>query len=228
MAGRHEHRLFVAMAVTALLVVVWGFTPTFFLRRPDLPPLPGLVVAHGVVYTAWALLFLGQALLVTAGRVRVHRRVGLAGTILMLAMIPLGYFTAIAGARRGHNPARWPDALAFLAIPLVDVAVFGVLATAGVLLRRRPAAHKRLMLLATLSLLAAPLGRIPVVGDSAALTIGVYALLALICPLADWIGTRRVHPAFIWGTALVVGTLPLRVALGFSDAWHRVAEWLTR
>ena len=228
MAGRYEHRFFVAMAATALLIVVWGFTPTFFLRRPELPPLPALVVAHGVAYTAWTLLFLGQALLVTAGRVRVHRQVGAAGAGLALAMIPLGYFTAIAGARRGHNPARWPDALAFLAIPLVDVAVFGVLATTAVLVRRRPAAHKRLMLLATISLLAAPLGRIPVVGDSPVLTIGVYSLLALICPLADWIATRRVHPAFIWGPALVVGTLPLRVVLGFSDTWHAVAEWLTR
>ncbi len=228
MASRHEHRFFVAMAATALVIVLWGFTPTFYLRRPDLAPLPALVIVHGLAYTAWAVLFMGQALLVAARRVAQHRRIGVAGAALAVAMIPLGYFTAIGGARRGHNPARWPDALAFLAIPLVDVVVFAILVIAGLLLRRRPAAHKRLMLLATLSLLAAPLGRVPVIGDDAVLTIGVYAALALFCPTFDWITTRRVHPAFIWGTALVVGSLPLRVALGFSDTWHRVAGWLTR
>jgi len=37
----------------------------------------------------------------------------------------------------------------------------------------------------------------------------------------------RVHPAFLWGGLFVMVALPLRFALGQTNAWLSVARWLT-
>jgi len=117
--------------------------------------------------------------------------------------------------------------MAFLAVPMVDLVVFAVLVGAALYWRNRPAAHKRLMLLATLSLLGAALTRLPFAIEEPALALGPYCAIALLCPPYDWVSYRRVHPAFLWGTAWLVATVPLRAILGFSETWHEFAVWLT-
>ena len=88
---RYDHRFFSGMAALILVPVFVGFAPTFFLRGtvriPALQrdfmsvahPLPLLVVADGVVFSSWVLLLIAQTSLVAADRVRLHRRLGLAG-----------------------------------------------------------------------------------------------------------------------------------------------------
>jgi hypothetical protein len=38
---------------------------------------------------------------------------------------------------------------------------------------------------------------------------------------------RRLHPAFGWGTLLVVASHPLRLMLADTSAWLQNATWLT-
>jgi hypothetical protein len=62
------------------LVVFVGFAPSFYLRGYfQSPPLPTLWVMHGVAFSTWMVLVLTQSLLVRAGQVQVHRRLGIAG-----------------------------------------------------------------------------------------------------------------------------------------------------
>jgi hypothetical protein len=56
----------------------------------------------------------------------------------------------------------------------------------------------------------------------------VLVLSALfVVPLLVWdLGTRRrLHPATLWGGLLVVGSIPQRLAIGFSAGWLAVADW---
>ena len=75
-----DRRFFTGMAIASLLTAFVGFAPTYYLRGlSDAPPLPTLVHVHGLLSTAWLLLFLTQASLVAAHRTDIHRRLGVAG-----------------------------------------------------------------------------------------------------------------------------------------------------
>jgi hypothetical protein len=80
---RRGGRFYVGLALAVALTVFAGFAPTYYLRlrySPD-SPLPGMLHLHGLVFTAWILLFLAQSTLVAAGRTDLHRRLGAAGLL---------------------------------------------------------------------------------------------------------------------------------------------------
>ena len=81
-----DRKFFSGMALAALLTVVAGFAPSYFFKShfggPQLAP---LLHVHGALFTAWMVLFLAQALLVTARRTDLHRRLGVAGFLLAVA-----------------------------------------------------------------------------------------------------------------------------------------------
>jgi uncharacterized membrane protein len=90
--------------------------------------------------------------------------------------------------------------------------------------------HKRLMLLATVALLAAPIARLPF-GFLRSGILAVFALadvfiVALV--IYDLAMYRRIHRATAWGGLALVASQPLRLMLGGTAAWLAVASWLTR
>ncbi len=111
------------------------------------------------------------------------------------------------------------------------MVVFGTLAGAGLLYRRRPEIHKRLMVLATLSILTAAIARIPlhfIQTHGLPAIFGLTDLLVLVFIGYDTIAHKRLHPANLWGGLLILLSLPVRFALGGSAAWLTFAQWLTR
>lgn len=167
-AGRHDRLFYGGMAVAMGLTVFAGFASTYYLRfltggpKATLTggPFTTLVYVHGALFTAWVLLFIVQTALVAGRRVAVHRRLGVAGAVLAAAMIVAGTFIAIATAKRGAAPVG-VDPLAFLVIPLFDMILFATFVTAALALRRDKEAHKRLMLLAYISIIVAAVARLP-------------------------------------------------------------------
>jgi hypothetical protein len=88
------------------------------------------------------------------GHLGLHRRLGVAGAGLAVLLVPVGITTTVQAIRR--VAAGGPGLpLALLPIPLGGVLVFATLVAAGILYRRRPETHKRLMLLATINILGA-------------------------------------------------------------------------
>jgi phosphatidylserine synthase len=81
-----DRRFFTGMAIAAALTVFVGFAPTYYVRGlSEAHPLSPLVHLHGIVSTAWILLFLSQTSLVAARRTDLHRRLGIAGVVLASA-----------------------------------------------------------------------------------------------------------------------------------------------
>src|SRR3546814_10354759 len=74
-------------------------------------------------------------------------------------IIVLALVTAIAGGRLHHSPPGI-DPRSFLAFPVITIAVFAAFFAAGIARRREPEVHKRLMLLATLTLVVPALARL--------------------------------------------------------------------
>ena len=225
-----EHRFYTGMGLAALLVALVGFAPTYYLRRfSALEPLTTLVHLHGVVATAWLVLYVVQSSLVAAGRSDLHRRVGPVGAALALLVVVVGYLTAIEAARKGVTPPGGPPPLAFLAVPLGTILSYAVLAGLALHWRRQRDTHRRLMLLATLAMLPPAFARMRWLGPGGPpVAIGGTCLFVLICMAWDRRVHGGIHPAFLWGGGLLILSLPLRFALTRSDAWMAVARWLTR
>ena len=86
-----------------LATVFVGFAPSYYLAGMLRTPFPSFIVrVHAVIFSLWIVLLIVQTSLTTAGRVRVHRRLGIAGFILALLMLVVGVWTATDMlARRG-------------------------------------------------------------------------------------------------------------------------------
>ncbi len=223
---RFDHAFFSGMAVLMLATVLVGFAPTYYLAGLWNAPLPSRIIeVHGAVFSCWILLLLAQTTLASTGRLAVHRRLGIAGVLLACAMAIMGVLAAIDALDRGIPPHG--DAAAFFIVPLSAILLFTTLAVCGFERRADPAAHKRLMLLATIALMGAPIARLhlavvyrqPHAADRASET---FLLLLLAYDL--W-STRKVHRATLGGAALVALVHELTGPIGTTAAWHGIAGW---
>jgi hypothetical protein len=103
-----------------------------------------------------------------------------------------------------------------------------MLVTAGVLLRRKTTAHKRLMLLATISLLAAGFGRglaqlHMALGPLFFLCTGLFVGIVVVYDIAS---RGRIHPATVWGGLTVAVFKPLLFAFAATPLWIAFANAL--
>jgi hypothetical protein len=228
--ARRERQFFAGLAVVFALTVAIGFSRSYYFNgfageRFELSP---LLNWHGAVYTAWMVLLVVQALLVAARRTDLHRRLGVAGAVLAAIMIALGTAVAITRTASGAIADSGVPPLVFLAVPLFGMVVFAALVGAALVLRRRSAFHKRLMMLATLELVTAAVSRLPFVEDWGPVGFfGVTDLFIVAIGGYDFVTLRRIHPATLWGGLALAASQPLRLAIGGSPPWLAFAAWLT-
>jgi hypothetical protein len=223
--------LYIAAAAVIPIIVLIGFARSYFMRGFfDMPPIPSaLVHIHGAIMTTWVLLFVTQVTLVATHRSRLHQKLGILGAALAGTVAVVGAATAISLAARG-GPSNIP-LLRFLAIPLVDMPLFAILVATAIYFRRRIDIHKRLMLLATLTLLSAAIARIPlhfIATGGPRVFFALTDALVLAFVVVDTVKHRRLHPVFLWGTLIVIASQPLRIMLSDTDAWLKIAAWLIK
>jgi hypothetical protein len=83
------------------------------------------------------------------------------------------------------------------------------------------------MLLAYVSLMAAPLARLPGILPMGPLAFfRLSYVFILVAALYDLLSRRRVHPAYLWGGPLLVAAAPLRLMLSGTLLWRSFAGWL--
>ena len=233
--SRRDDLFFGAIGMIIAVFVFLGFAPTIFLAAHYAgPPLSTLRIVHGTLFTSWIVLYNVQVLLIASNRVSTHRALGVVGAVMATAMVPLGVAMAITAVREGHAPPGIPP-LAFLAIPLFDMAVFAPLVAYGIYFRRRPDFHKRFMLLATVSLLAAALARLArmvpippaIVATGPLFYFGAGDLLIIATAAYDLITRRRVHPVTLWGGAFIIASQAARLAISGTHGWLAFAALIT-
>lgn len=223
-----DPRFYTLAGLGAALIVLLGFGKTYYLKLAfGTPALTPLFHIHGLVMTTWFVLFIVQAKLVSARRVDLHKKLGMFGALVALAVLVVGPLAGITAARLGHTPG--PPPLVFLVVPMGDMVVFATLVGTGLWFRTRPDMHKRLMLLSCVGMLAAAVARIPleVIAKAGPLAyFGLTDLCVLGCLFYDRSKTGKVHPAFAWGAALIILSQPLRLLLGGTALWMKAAQWM--
>ena len=231
-AGAYDRMFYSGMAIAMAATVFIGFARTYYLSAYfgthgtiGGRPFSTILRVHAMLFTTWVLLFITQTLLVATHRVAIHRRLGVAVGVVAATMIVVGTATARDLARSGGAPPGI-DPLTFLAIPFGDMAVFTLLIATALCLRHKKEAHKRLMLLAFTSILAAAVARFPGVLPLGPLWFFGLTFLPILafCITYDLVTRRRVHPAYLFGGALLILSVPVRLIISGTPTWHRLAE----
>jgi hypothetical protein len=219
------------MAVLLCVVVFIGFSPTYFRAGMLRAPLPSPILhVHGAVFTIWMLLYLVQSALISARRVAWHRSFGTVAFCLPPIMIVLGMIAALDAFHRGARIGPLDPAVS-LAIPLLGIICFAIVIFAAWRTRRRPDAHKRLVLFATIGLTEAAFGRFPwsLIGlPPAAGAVTGLGVLVLLVIVYDLISLHRIHRSTLWAAPLTFAVGAFAVPIGMTAAWHSFAAFLLR
>ena len=226
---RYDRQFFSAMAVLLTTVVVIGFAPTYYLAGGFMAPLPSRIVhIHALVFSAWMILLIVQTGLISAKRVGWHRKLGMAGFVLAAAMVVVVVLTAAGLAERAKGAASMELVLGLLAFTFTDAFDFAVLAGSAYALRRDGAAHKRLIIIATVCLTRAAFFRwhLPFLfRQMYAAYVATYILLLLLVAYDIW-STRKIHRATMFAGLFLIVMGQLAWLISPSAPWHSFAHWV--
>jgi FtsH-binding integral membrane protein len=223
---RYDHLFFSGMALAMLATVFVGFAHSYYLAGVFNAPLPNLLIHfHGAAFSCWILLLVTQTSLVSAGRVDIHRRLGIAGFLLGCVMVILGVMAATDSLARNAGPAS-RDAQAFYIVPMMDMVIFATLLFFAFRARRDSSAHKRLIYIATTGLLIAAIARWPfaIVNRKAMIAALFSYIFLLILAAYDLWSTRKVHRMTLMAGTYVIVLQQICYPIGHTAAWHAIAS----
>jgi len=234
-----ERRFYLSFAVALVVAVFLGFARTFFLRAwfPEWAAAHGapeaIFYVHGMAFAAWYLLLVAQASLITMRRTAWHRRIGVASAGLAVAIVALGVAASLTAARRrtGFFDVPLPP-LQFLVVPILIIALYSVFVTLAFIARQTPQAHKRYILLASVVMVEAAVGRWPFGFMRAMSPVPYLEMPSLVTdlfllPMLAWDLRSRgqVHPVTQWGGLAILSSHLSRGLIAQTAVWLALAEW---
>jgi len=223
----YDHVFFSGMAMLILATVFAGFAPSYYFAGVFRAPLPNTIIhVHGAVFSCWILLLITQTSLVSAGRVDIHRRLGIAGFVLACLMVVVGVLAATDALIRGFPLGR--DPLAFYIIPMTDMVVFPILVLFAFRARFNPQAHKRIIMVATIALLTAPIARLPFEAIHRKPPMAHFAsyIFLLVLVAYDLWSSHKVHRATLLAGGFLVFLQQISAPIARTGAWHSFAGWV--
>lgn len=229
----------VKMASACVATAFLGFAPTYWLplAQGSFSAAP-VIHFHGFLFFTWMLYFAVQTWLAASGRTGRHRAVGMIGISLATAMTIFGVLAEISAMKQAAAIGKTEEGIAFSIVSFSGILFFAVAVALALAAHRRPEIHKRLMLLATISLLDAavarwfaaflappgPPGPPPVpVAIAPALTAYLLLVAAII---HDWRTRGRPHPVYVYGGLALVAIKFLNWPVSLTPAWHGFAGGL--
>lgn len=225
-------RFYIGTACLALVVALAGFLPTFFLplvRGAFSAPL--VVYLHGALLFAWLILFATQATLIRRQRPSAHRRMGWVAVALVPCIVVSGIAVGVSAMKRDVAAGGGETAVSSLVGTVTALLLYAALAAAALWYRRRPDYHKRLMLLATLSILWPAWFRFRHYFPSVPHPEIVFAIvfpdsLILAAMIRDRLAVGRVHPVYLVAGLALIAEHVVEAILFDTPAWRAVAHWL--
>jgi hypothetical protein len=218
---------FPAMSALLIVCVFLGFAPTYYMRPANAGPIPAYLQVHGAAMTGWYVLLLLQTTLIAMRRRAVHRRLGIAGAVIAAVIVLLNPMVVVWSV--GHRAPGTPIELTALIVvaDLLVVAIFAILVMLAIRWRRYPETHSRMMMLASIAVAGPALGRFSLNLAGTPLP-GIIALmlLPLLVVAHDRLRMNRVHSVSAWGTAAIIGSLVLSIAIANSPAGRAIVRWL--
>lgn len=209
---------FLKGAIAMAAVIAAGFSLQLAMGRSSFSS-PPLVHAHAVVFMGWITLYVLQNVFVSTGNMALHRRLGWIAAGWIVAMLVLGCLVTGAMTRRGQVPFFFRP-VHFLVFDPVALFTFAGLTVAAIVMRRRTEWHRRLHFCGTALLMGPGFGRLLPMPLLTPLAFEATFAALMVFPLAGVLSDRRrlgrVHPAWGWGIATMIGSLLLTEAVAYS------------
>lgn len=213
-----DERFFLRGAIVMALIVVAGFSLQLAMGRSTFAS-PLRVHLHAIVFMGWVAIYLLQNVFAASGRIALHRRLGWLAAAWMVPMVVLGCYVTAAMVRGGAVPFFFRP-LQFLVFDPMTVFAFAGLTLAAIALRRRTEWHRRLHFCGMSMLLGPAFGRLLPMPLLQPWAWEAAFAACLIPPLVGiWSDAKRsgrVHPAWRWGVATMIGALLLTEAVTYS------------
>ena len=224
-----DERFFLKSACLMALVIVAGFSFQLAMGRSTFAS-PVRVHIHAVLFMGWVAIYLMQNILVSTGRIGLHRRLGWFAAAWATAMVVSGIIVTVAMVRAGTVPF-FLQPVHFLVFDPLAVLTFAGLTAAAVRLRRRTEWHRRLHFCGMAMLLAPAFGRLlpmPLVQPWAwEAAFAASMLFPLAGAWADLRRSGRVHPGWRWGIGVMLASFVLTQAISYSPAGTALYEAVT-
>jgi len=225
-----ENRFFIGMSILLLATVLVGFAKSYFLAGLVRAPLPNrLIHFHVFLFSCWILLLIAQATLISENRFDLHRQLGLFGFGLACAMTIVGVAAATDSLRR-IKMVGTIDIRTFYAVPLFDILVFAVLMFFAYYWRHDPATHKRLILIASITIVDAATGREPLTRITTLPYLNnVFTQLytVLLAGFDLWY-LKRIHRATLVAGLFSIVMLLVAIPIGSTAPWIAFADWMLK
>ena len=219
-----DRRIFyIASGGVMTLIALVGFWPSYFgpLLRFDAAR-SAVIHFHAAVYVGWLALFMIQVVYAATGKVRQHRKLGQIGIAYGVLVILVGLGTTLFQYAGQIEENGLEASLEYPTWPLIDMAIFAPFFGLAVAWRHRPEVHKRLMIVATTTLLIAAAGRMPLEFN----LVRVVWFSPILLGLAyDLLKRHAVHPVYVIGL-VVLFVSSFRDGLMATDSWPALMRWL--
>jgi hypothetical protein len=230
-SARAETRrsFFFVAHVVLLVLVLLGFAPSFYLRAAftHSTQLPTLLYVHGTVLTVWFMLTVVQGWLIRSQRVGLHRRLGYLTASYAALVIVLGtlailrLISEVDSPDDDENIVVWGN--------FFTLVMFAAFVSLAIVFRKRPETHKRLTLLASISIVGPALARLPrwpifEAAPDAGRNFAIGGLLLMFATLIiyDLVVRKRPHPANVGGMLAIILSLGGAFFLGATGIGYRI------
>lgn len=232
--------IYLGLALSMSVTVYWGFAYTYFtpVLAGAYPQVPPAIHVHGWSFFLWFLLLPFQALLIAKGRWRMHIMLGSASTALAAVMVFTGVLVASVRIQQGLS-ATEPDQLTifwkgFGQLIIYNMILFVAFYTTAIARRDQPDVHKRMIVLASASVLPAAIFRVIVglAGYNWVATPGWVMPAAFFLPAVfivigmfnDRVAQGSVHRAYLVGLPILLVVHGLGLALAGTAAGEAVSR----
>lgn len=223
---------FLIMAFVGLLAVIIGFAKTFMIPvATNNFSAPVLIHVHGAFAFAWIILFLTQTSLINFHKYKIHQTLGFLGIFIAsgvsITMVPVGFYVVQRDLKQGLGESTYSS----LPGIITSAILFFSLVMAGILKRKVPASHKRLMLLATIVVLWPAWFRFRHYFPSVPRPDIWFALvladsLIVIAWVWDKIKNGSVHPVLKFVGLFIILEQTFEVIAYDTPIWRQFAEWI--
>ena len=227
--------IYVLLGVLALIFVHIGFAATYVG-----PVLSGTFAGrkvlhlHGAIFMGWVVLSIAQPLLIQKKQIQLHRKIGVFGAVLGALVVLMGLYISITSAHLNMARDGEQAAKAFLLIPITDMILFALFVVLAISNTSNPEAHKRYIILATLSILPAATGRMlrlftwwtgNAIVDTM-LALSVMEITLYLAVLYDVIVRKKIHTVYIWGGLFLLTVHAFRDWASHSETWLSISTWI--
>ena len=221
---------FTMIAFVSIAAILVGFLKTFIIPiLSGTKTWPVSIYLHASFVFGWVLLFLIQSLLIQNKKYKTHIFIGRYAALVALGAAVSIIPAALYQCERELKEGLGQNAISPILGSLASATMFLALVTLGIVYRKKPPMHKRLMLLATILLIWPAWFRwrhyFPSVErPDIWFAVVLSDSLIIVAFIWDWIKNKRIHPALLYGGLFIIAENCMEILLFDSAGWRAIAN----